>query len=73
MFAVELSGKVASVVKVSYSTGADDDTAEAGTGKDYTAATGKLTFAANETSKTVEVATTRGRSERGGRDFTLKI
>ena len=57
MFEVLLSGKVASVVQVSYSTGADDDTAEAGTGKDYTAATGKLTFAANETSKTVEVAT----------------
>ena len=73
MFAVELSGKVASVVKVSYSTGADDDTAEAGTGKDYTAATGKLTFAANETSKTVEVATIEDDLNEADEFFTLKI
>ena len=73
MFEVELSGKVASVVQVSYSTGADDDTAEAGTGKDYTAATGKLTFVANETSKTVEVATLEDDLNEADEIFTLKI
>ena len=73
MFLVELSGRVASVVQVSYSTGADDDTAAAGTGKDYTAATGKLTFAANETSKTVEVATLEDDLNEGNETFTLKI
>ena len=73
MFLVELSGRVASVVQVSYSTGADDDTAAAGTGKDYTAATGKLTFAANETSKTVEVATLEDDLNEADETFTLKI
>ena len=73
MFEVLLSGKVASEVKVSYSTGADDDTAEAGTGKDYTAATGKLTFAANETSKTVEVATLEDDLNEADETFTLTI
>ncbi len=73
MFEVLLSRKVASVVQVSYSTGADGDTAEAGTGKDYTAATGKLTFAANETSKTVEVATLEDDLNEADETFTLTI
>ena len=73
MFEVLLSGKVASVVQVSYSTGADDDTAEAGTGKDYTAATGKLTFTANETSKTVEVVTLEDDLNEADETFTLTI
>ena len=73
MFAVELSGAVASEVKVSYATGDEDDTATAGTGNDYTAASGILTFAAKEISRTVSVATLEDDSAEGAEKFTLKI
>ena len=73
MFAVELSGAVASEVKVSYATGDEDDTATAGTGNDYTAARGILTFAAKEISRTVSVATLEDGSAEGAEKFTLKI
>ena len=72
-FVVELSAKVSSQVVVSYSTGHDDDTAEAGTDKDYTEASGTLTFEAEETSKTVTVATLEDELVEAAETFTLTL
>ena len=55
-FAVELSGAVGVQVLVPYET-ADGTALATGDSKDYTANSGTLTFAASETSKTIEVVT----------------
>ena len=76
MFTVELSGAVSREVRIGYETGADGDTAEAGDDmdeKDYGTATGTLTFAANETNKTVEVVTLEDDLNEATETFTLKI
>ena len=70
-FEVELSFEVASPVEVSYATA--DDTAEEGEGKDYTEASGKLTFAVGDTSKTIEVTTLEDALDEADEEFTLTL
>ena len=73
MFEVVLSRAVANTVKVPFETGDQADSAEAGAGKDYTAASGTLTFAAHETSKTIAVETLEDDLNEANEIFTLKI
>ena len=68
-FTVSLSEASSQQVTVEYAT--SDGTAAAGS--DYTAATGTLTFAANETSKTVSVATTDDSADEEDETFTLTL
>ena len=68
-FAVALSRAVSSPVTVDYAT--SDVTATAG--DDYTAASGTLTFAAGETSKTVAVAVLDDVHDDGGETLTLSL
>ena len=70
-FEVELSFAVASAVEVSYATA--DDTAEEGEGKDYTEASGKLTFAVGDTSQTIEVTTLEDALDEADEEFTLTL
>ena len=70
-FEVELSFEVASPVEVSYATAGD--TAEEGEGKDYTEASGKLTFAVGDTSKTIEVTTLEDALDEADEEFTLTL
>ena len=70
-FAVELTDPVASAVEVSYATA--DDTAVSGTGNDYTGASGKLTIAAGDTSKTIEVTTLEDVVDEEIETFTLTL
>ena len=70
MFAVELSGAVASAVEVSYET--SDDTAVAG--EDYTAVSATtLTFTPGDTAKTVTVATLADDVVEAAETFTLSL
>ncbi|PWC33928.1 carbohydrate-binding domain-containing protein [Azospirillum sp. TSO35-2] len=68
-FTVKLSAASSSAVTVDYST--VDGTAKAGS--DYTATSGKLTFAAGETSKTVSVKVLSDSVTEGNETFGLKI
>ena len=68
-FAVALSEAAAGPVTVDYATA--DGTASAGA--DYTAASGTLTFAAGETSKTVAVAALADTEAEGDETFTLTL
>ena len=68
-FTVSLSAASAAAVTVGYAT--SDGTAASGT--DYTAASGTLTFAAGETSKTVEVATLADTATEGDETFALTL
>ena len=71
-FVVELSGAVSSDVKVSYAT--SNGTAEAGTGKDYTAvAATTLTFTGGQMSKTVTVATLEDDLNEADETFTVTL
>ena len=72
-FVVELSGPVEKTVEVSYATsdGSGSDAATAGT--DYTAADVTLTFASNETSKTVAVTTTVDTDNEADETFTVTL
>ena len=70
-FAVKLSRRVASGVTVSYQTA--NDTAESGTGKDYTAASGTLTFAADVKVMTVAVITIEDALDESDETFTLTV
>ena len=68
-FTVSLSAATSQQVTVAYAT--SDGTATAGS--DYTAESGTLTFAANETSKTVSVATTDDSVDEDDETFTLTL
>ncbi len=68
-FTVSLSAASSQQVTVQYAT--SGGTAESGT--DFTAASGMLTFAANETSKTVSVATTADAADEDNETFTLTL
>ena len=68
-FAVTLSVASAQQVTVNYAT--SSGTATSGT--DFTAASGTLTFAANETSKTVSVSTADDPSDEENEAFTLTL
>ena len=68
-FTVSLSATSSQQVTVDYAT--SDGTAASGT--DFTAQSGTLTFAANETSKTVSVATTDDSADEGDETFTLAL
>ena len=70
-FIVELSGLVASTVTVTYGTA--DGTAESGSDKDYTAASGTLEFQAGDTSKTIEVTTLEDSLNESDETFTLTL
>ena len=70
-FAVKLSRKVASGVTVSYQTA--NDTAESGTDRDYTAASGELTFAANAKLMTIAVTTRDDKLDESDETFTLTL
>ena len=69
VFTVSLSAASSRQVTVEYAT--SDGTAAAGS--DFTAESGTLTFAANETSKTVSVATTDDSVEEEDETFTLTL
>ena len=68
-FTVSLSATSSQQVTVDYAT--SDGTATSGT--DYTAASGTLTFTANETTKTVSVATTDDSADEENETFTLTL
>ena len=68
-FTVSLSAASSQQVTVQYAT--SGVTAQSGT--DFTAASGTLTFAANETSKTVSVATTADAADEDNETFTLTL
>ena len=68
-FTVSLSATSSQQVTVDYAT--SDGTATSGT--DFTAESGTLTFAANETSKTVSVATTDDSVDENDETFTLTL
>ena len=68
-FAVSLSAASSQQATVEYAT--SDGTATSGT--DYTAESGTLTFAANETTKTVSVATTDDSVDEDNETFTLTL
>ena len=68
-FTVSLSAASSQQVTVQYAT--SGVTAESET--DFTAASGMLTFAANETSKTVSVATTADAADEENETFTLTL
>ena len=68
-FAVSLSAASSQQVTVAYAT--SGGTATSGT--DFTETTGTLTFAANETSKTVSVATTGDSDDEADETFTLTL
>ena len=70
-FAVKLSRRVASGVTVSYQTA--NDTAESGIGKDYTAASGTLTFAADVKVMTVAVITLDDALDESDESFALTL
>ena len=69
VFTVSLSAASSQQVTVDYAT--SDGTAAAGS--DFTAESGTLTFAANETTKTVSVATTDDSVEEENETFTLTL
>jgi aryl-phospho-beta-D-glucosidase BglC (GH1 family) len=68
-FAVTLSAASSTPVTVNYATSNGSATA----GSDYTAKTGSLTFAAGETSKTIQVAITGDRVVEANESFSLTL
>ncbi len=70
-FVVTLSGEVSGTVNVTYTT--ENGTAESGTGKDYTTASGTLQFTAGQTGKTVEVTTLEDTLNEADETYTLKL
>ena len=70
-FVVTLDGEVSGTVSVPYATA--NVTAEAGSGKDYTAATGTLEFTAGETSKTISVTTLEDGLNEAAETYTLTL
>ncbi len=70
-FPVTLSRASASAVTVSYAT--SDGTGTATAGDDYTATSGTLTFAANETSKTVSVTVLQDTVDEAAETLTLTL
>ena len=70
-FAVKLTRKVASGVTFSYQTA--NETAESGTGKDYTAGSGTLTFAADAKIMMVAVTTIEDALDESDETFTLTL
>ncbi len=69
VFTVSLSPASTDQVTVAYATSG----ASATSGTDFTASSGTLTFAANETSKTVSVATTDDTTDEENETFTLTL
>ena len=70
-FVVTLDGEVSGTVSVPYATA--NVTAEAGSGKDYTAASGTLEFTAGQTSKTIEVTTLEDGLNEAAETYTLTL
>ena len=71
-FDVELTGAVGSVVEVEYET--SNGTAESGAGKDYTAASGTLTFSpGGALMQTFTVATTEDTLDEPDEEFTVTL
>ena len=70
-FVVTLDGEVSGTVSVPYATA--NVTAEAGAGKDYTAASGTLEFTAGQTSKTIEVTTLEDSLNEADETYTLTL
>ena len=70
-FVVTLDGEVSGTVSVPYATA--NATAESGSGKDYTAATGTLEFTAGQTSKTIEVTTLEDGLNEAAETYTLTL
>ena len=70
-FVVTLSGEVAGTVSVPYATA--NVTAEAGSGKDYTTASGTLEFTTGQTSKTIEVTTLEDVLNEADETYTLTL
>ena len=70
-FVVTLDRARHAAVTVDYATGAEGDTATAGS--DYTATSGKLTFAAGTTSKTVKVTVLDDSHDDDGETMTFKL
>ena len=68
---VSLSAASGEEVTVDYATA--DGTAESGTGKDYTAASGTLTFAAGDASKTISVSVTDDSIDEPDETFTVSL
>ena len=69
VFTVSLSAATSEQVTVAYATSGGSATS----GTDFTAASGTLAFAANETSKTVSVATTDDSDDEDDETFTLTL
>ena len=70
-FVVTLSGQATGAVSVNYATA--NGTAESGTGKDYTAASGMLEFQVGDTSKTIEVTTLEDNLDERDETFTVGL
>ena len=70
-FVVTLSGTVSGVVQVPYTTA--NVTAESGSDKDYTAASGTLEFSAGDSSKTIEVTTLEDSLNEADETFTVTL
>ena len=70
-FVVSLTGAVSGVVQVPYTTA--NVTAESGSDKDYTAASGTLEFSAGDTSKTIEVTTLEDSLNEADETFTVSL
>ena len=70
-FVVSLTGAVSGVVQVPYTTA--NVTAESGSDKDYTAASGTLEFQAGDTSKTIEVTTLEDSLNEADETFTVTL
>ena len=70
-FVVTLSGTVSGVVQVPYTTA--NVTAESGSDKDYTAASGTLEFQAGDSSKTIEVTTLEDGLNEADETYTLTL
>ena len=69
VFTVTRSGNTATAVSVNYATASGTATS----GSDFTAASGTLSFAANETSKTITVATTNDTTVESSETFTVGL
>lgn len=69
VFTVTRSGNTATAVSVNYASASGTATS----GTDFTAASGTLNFAANETTKTITVATTDDTSVEGTETFTVTL
>ena len=70
-FVVTLSGEVSGTVIVTYTT--ENGTAESGTGKDYTTASGTLQFTSGQTGKTIEVTTLEDTLNEADETYTLTL